>query len=120
MPKSVNSKPDYYGILGAREDASARDIERLYKRQAHKSHPDRGGAEEDMKALNEAYHVLRSADRRRAYDNERQRPISKSAGAVATPAAREVGASGQLLSALLCFILGSVVLFLVRFYGFWV
>ena len=79
----MNSKPDYYVILGAREDASARDIERLYKRQAHQRHPDRGGAEEDMKALNEAYHVLRSAERRRAYDNERQRPISQSAGAVA-------------------------------------
>src|ERR1041384_7038365 len=77
MPELVNSKPDYYGILGAREDASARDIERLYKRQAHKSHPDRGGAEEDMKALNEAYHVLRSAERRRAYDDERERPTSR-------------------------------------------
>jgi len=115
----VNSNPDYYGILGAREDASARDIERLYKRQAHKRHPDRGGAEEDMKALNEAYHVLRSAERRRAYDNERQRPISRNAGIVATPAAREVGASGQLLSALLCLLLGSMLLFLVRFNGLW-
>jgi curved DNA-binding protein CbpA len=115
----VSAKPDYYAVLGAHEDASARDIERLYKRQAHKRHPDRGGAEEDMKALNEAYHVLRSAERRRAYDNERQRPISKSAGVVAAPAAREVGASGQLLSALLCFILGSMLLFLVRFNGLW-
>jgi DnaJ-like protein len=119
MPELVNSKPDYYGILGAREDASTGDIERLYKRQAHKRHPDRGGAEEDMKALNEAYHVLRSTERRLAYDNERQQPTSKSAGGVAAPAAREVGGSGQLLSALLCFILGSMLLFLVRFNGLW-
>src|SRR5213595_182615 len=119
MPESVNSKPDYYGILGAREDASARDIERLYKRQAHKRHPDRGGAEEDMKALNEAYHVLRSAERRRVYDNERQRPMSRNAGMVATPASRDVGVSGQLLSALLCILLGSMLLFLVRFNGLW-
>ena len=115
----MNSKPDYYGILGAREDASARDIERLYKRQAHKRHPDRGGAEEEMKALNEAYHVLRSAERRLAYDNERQRPIPRNAAVAAAPAAREVGASGQLLSALLCLLLGSMLLLLVRFNGLW-
>src|SRR5205814_585681 len=107
MPESVNSKPDYYGILGAREDASAHDIERLYKRQAHKRHPDRGGAEEDMKALNEAYHVLRSAERRRAYDTERQPPIPRNAGMVATTTAPNVGLSGQLLSALLCILLAS-------------
>ena len=115
----MNSKPDYYGILGAREDASARDIERLYKRHAHQRHPDRGGAEDDMKALNEAYHVLGSAERRRAYDHERQQPISQNAGIAAAPAAREVGASGQLLSALLCLLLGSMLLFLVRFNGLW-
>lgn len=115
----MNSKPDYYGILGAHEDASARDIERLYKREAHKRHPDRGGAEEDMKTLNEAYHVLRSAERRRAYDSERQRPMSANAGVTGTSAAREVGVSGQLLSALLCVLLGSMLLFLVRFNGLW-
>ena len=30
---------NYYEILGASEDASTRDIERLYKRAAHKLHP---------------------------------------------------------------------------------
>ncbi|PYS30724.1 MAG: molecular chaperone DnaJ, partial [Acidobacteria bacterium] len=48
---------DYYAIIGAREDDSAREIEKLYKRQAHKRHPDRGGTEEEMKTLNEAYRV---------------------------------------------------------------
>jgi len=118
MPESVNSKPDYYGILGAREDASARDIERLYKRQAHKRHPDRGGGEEDMKALNEAYHVLRSAERRRVYDTERRKPIAPRPRAASRPA-REIGFHGQLLSALLCIILGSMLLLLVRFNGLW-
>ena len=36
-----------------------------------------------------------------------------------TPAAREVGVSGQLLSALLCVLLGSMLLLLVRFNGLW-
>src|SRR5437763_17042479 len=119
MHPDLNRAPDYYEILGASEDASPREIERLYKRQAHQRHPDRGGAEEDMKALNEAYHVLRSAERRRTYDNERQRPISKNARILAAPASREVGFSGQILSALLCILLGSMLLFLVRFNGLW-
>ena len=72
-----------------------------------------------MKALNEAYHVLGSAERRRAYDHERQQPVSPHAEIAATPAAREVGASGQLLSALLCLLLGSMLLLLVRFNGLW-
>src|SRR5437879_13234159 len=65
---------DYYAIVGAREDDSVREIERLYKRQAHKRHPDRGGTEEGMKALNEAYRVLRDEQTRRHYDSERRRP----------------------------------------------
>ena len=115
----MSSKPDYYAILGAQEDASARDIERIYKREAHKRHPDRGGVEDDMKALNEAYHVLRSAERRRAYDNERRKPIAQRPRAASAPAAREIGFHGQLLSALLCIILGSMLLLLVRFNGLW-
>ena len=114
----MSVKPDYYAILGAHEDASARDIERMYKREAHKRHPDRGGAEDDMKALNEAYHVLRSAERRRAYDNERRKPIAPRSRAAPAPA-REIGFHGQLLSALLCIILGSMLLLLVRFNGLW-
>ena len=50
---------DYYGILGAQEGTTGRDLERLYKRKAAKLHPDRGGHEEEMKLLNEAYAVLK-------------------------------------------------------------
>ena len=60
---------DYYGVLGVDKDASARDIYRQYKRQAAKHHPDRGGSEEQMKSLNEAYGVLKDSTSRRAYDD---------------------------------------------------
>lgn len=116
----MSPKRDYYEILGARRDASPRDIERLYKRQAHKQHPDRGGDENDMKALNEAYSVLRDAEARRAYDHVRRQP--KPPGNYersAAPAAREVGVYGQLLSALLAIALGLLLLLLVRFNGLW-
>jgi curved DNA-binding protein CbpA len=109
---------NYYEILGATEDASARDIERLYKRAAHKLHPDRGGEEEDMKTLNEAYSVLRNERTRREYDATRRRPRA-TVTATGSTAAREVGTSGQLLSALMCLVLGLLLLFLVRFNGLW-
>ncbi len=114
-----NEKKEYYEILGVSEDASPREIERLYKRLAHKWHPDRGGNEEQMKALNEAYQVLRDDVTRSKYDSQRQR-VKTTVGAVAvSPTARDVGVSGQLLSALLCLLLGLMLLLLVRFNGLW-
>ena len=114
----MSAKPDYYAILGASEDASPREIERLYKRLAHQRHPDRGGAEEEMKALNEAYHVLHNEGARREYDKQRRRPASRTAIHVA-PAVREVGFYGQALNAFISIILGLLLLFLVRFNGLW-
>src|SRR5437763_10649561 len=98
MHPDLNRAPDYYEILGASEDASPREIERLYKRQAHQRHPDRGGAEEDMKALNEAYSVLHDEAARKQYDARRRRPSTTATAAQSAPAAREVGFHGQLLS----------------------
>ena len=116
---TLAAKPNYYAILGAREDASAREIERLYKRHAHQRHPDRGGAEEDMKALNEAYGVLHNEESRRRYDVERRRASPGMTAVDSSPAARNVGLSGQLLSALLCLALGLMLLFMVHFNGLW-
>jgi DnaJ domain len=115
----LNEKKEYYAILGASEDASPREIERLYKRLAHQRHPDRGGDEEEMKALNEAYQVLRDNVTRRKYDSQRQRVSAKVSAASVAPTARDVGVSGQLLSALLCLLLGLMLLLLVRFNGLW-
>jgi hypothetical protein len=115
----LNEKKEYYAILGASEDASPREIERLYKRLAHKRHPDRGGDEEEMKALNEAYQVLRDNVARSKYDSQRQRAHAKVSAVSVASTARDVGVSGQLLSALLCLLLGLMLLLLVRFNGLW-
>ena len=114
-----NTSKDYYQILGASEDASHREIERLYKRLAHQRHPDRGGSEEEMKALNEAYQVLHDEATRKQYDSQRRGPVARPADIHVTPAAREVGVYGQLLSAMLCMLLGLMLLFLVHFNGLW-
>jgi len=113
----LNTQPDYYAIIGASEDASQQDIDRCYKRQAHKRHPDRGGSDEEMKVLNQAYEILRDHDKRRAYDSHRAKPATRRLKHRAASPAREVGVYGQMLSALLCLVLGLMLLFLVRFNG---
>lgn len=50
-----------YKMLGLSPSASWDDIERAYRRKAKVHHPDRGGDEDAMRALNEAYARLRIA-----------------------------------------------------------
>src|SRR6185436_9656429 len=115
-----NSDKDYYGVLGVDKDASQVDIERQYKRQAAKHHPDRGGNEERMKSLNEAYRVLKDKHLRDSYDAVRQRRVPRQGFTpVTTPTARDVGVWGHCLSALLCLSAGLFLLLLVRFQWIW-
>ena len=115
-----DSNKDYYGVLGVDKDASQREIDRQYKRQAAKHHPDRGGSEEQMKSLNEAYGVLKDATSRRSYDDSRQTTRTAAEFVpVSTPTARDVGVWGQCLSALLCLIAGLFLLMLVRSQWMW-
>jgi curved DNA-binding protein CbpA len=117
-----DANKDYYGVLGVDKNASQREIYRQYKRQAAKHHPDRGGNEEQMKSLNEAYGVLKDAASRRLYDDSRPAQTAHSASdfvPASTPAVREVGVWGQGLSALLCLIAGFFLLLLVRIQWMW-
>ena len=72
-----------------------------------------------MKALNEAYRVLHDDEARSKYDLQRRRPVGDAPAIYVKPAVREVGIYGQLLSALLCLLLGLMLLLLVRFNGLW-
>ena len=116
-----DSNKDYYGVLGVDKHASQREIEREYKRQAAKHHPDRGGSEEQMKSVNEAYGVLKDATLRRAYDESRTTTTAyvRNPVPVSTPTARDVGVMGHVLSALLCLIAGLFLLLLVRIQWIW-
>jgi hypothetical protein len=117
-----DSNKDYYGVLGVDKEATQVEIDRQYKRQAAKHHPDRGGNEEQMKSLNEAYGVLKDKNLRRSYDAGRRRPAAATPRGFAPPAnptARDVGVFGQCLSALLCLIAGLFLLLLVRFQWIW-
>jgi len=62
---------DYYQTLGLQRTASAEDIKKAYRRLARKYHPDvskEPQAEERFKQIQEAYEVLKDADKRSAYD----------------------------------------------------
>jgi hypothetical protein len=116
-----DSNKDYYAVLDVDKDASQVDIDRSYKRMASKHHPDRGGSEERMKLVNEAYGVLKEQDSRRAYDAVRRPRLAyvPASVPVSTPTARDIGVFGHLLSAGLCLIAGIFLLLLVRFQWMW-
>ena len=60
---------DYYDILGVKKDATADEIKKAFRKQAHKYHPDKGGGDEKkFKEANEAYQVLSDTEKRRKYD----------------------------------------------------
>ncbi len=62
---------DYYQILGVSRDAEKSDVKKAYRKLARKYHPDvnqAANAEDKFKEVNEAYEVLKDADKRQAYD----------------------------------------------------
>lgn len=109
---------DHYSTLGAGREEARDEIERRYKRLARRHHPDRGGDEEEMKALNEAWRVLGDDDARRDYDARREREAPRTAYAahrhVVSPGAKADPLSGRIVGALLCLFAGLVLMFLVK------
>jgi len=66
------AKRDYYEVLGVARGASEADLKSAFRKLAMKFHPDRNPGNKDcehhFKEVNEAYDVLKDAQKRAAYD----------------------------------------------------
>lgn len=66
------AKRDYYETLGVQKGASEAEIKKAYRTKAKELHPDRNAdnpnAEAQFKEANEAYDVLKNAEKKAAYD----------------------------------------------------
>lgn len=124
--QKFDSGKDYYRVLGVSEDASKDDLDRAYRVEARRRHPDGGGNEEEMKSLNEAHDILSDPETRKAYDAERQptRVAYQSPMAFDFEAASRAGTlkipvsdpdfAGLVMGAIACFGLGIPLLLLVE------
>ncbi len=89
------SKRDYYEQLSISKGASAAEIKKAFRKKAMELHPDRNKdddtAEAKFKDVNEAYDVLKDADKKAAYDRYGHAAFEGGMGA----GGRQGGFSGQ-------------------------
>src|SRR2546426_8562601 len=66
------AKRDYYEVLGVARGATDAELKAAFRKLAMQCHPDRNpgdkNSEHRFKEINEAYDVLKDADKRAAYD----------------------------------------------------
>lgn len=90
----VSKRKDYYKVLGVSRDADERTIKKAFRKAAKENHPDVGGSEEKMQALNEAYEVLSDTELRQRYDNGDD-PNDPTGGQQGNPFAHHSGGGGM-------------------------
>lgn len=77
MPRN---KKSHYEVLGVDKGAKPEEVKKAYRRKAERAHPDKGGSDEEMAEVNQAYEVLSNPERRQLYDStgaDRARPFDE-------------------------------------------
>lgn len=86
------AKRDYYEVLGIARGASPDEIKKAYRQKAKELHPDRNAddpqAEAKFKEANEAYDVLKDAEKKAAYDRFGHAAFEGGMGGGGRPGAR--------------------------------
>jgi len=71
---------EYYDILGVDKQATPAQIKKAFRKLAMKKHPDRGGDEEEFKAIQTAYEVLSDDEKRELYDKHGKEGVEQGGG----------------------------------------
>lgn len=69
--EAAEAKPNYYDVLGVKNDATDREIKKAFRRLALEYHPDKNkkpDAEAKFREIAEAYDTLSDKEKRRKYD----------------------------------------------------
>ncbi|CAE7693981.1 DNAJ1, partial [Symbiodinium pilosum] len=83
---------ELYDLMKVEPDATEQDLRNAYKRRALALHPDKGGNEEDFKAMKYAYDVLTDPEKRTVYDLHGQEGLRQ------MEMAKQMEANGQFFA----------------------
>ncbi|MEI8250724.1 MAG: J domain-containing protein [Synechococcus sp. ELA057] len=86
---------DPYGVLGVAPQASAAEIKAAYRALVKRHHPDAGGDDQRILALNAAWEVLRDPHSRSRYDASQRIATGQSPAPAGGPAAAGSAAAGR-------------------------